>query len=212
MAGLEDICAKIRDEFERLDATREEALATSRRIIRNAATVIKHVHRAQFEQAAELLRETTQMATELIDRLESFPTIFAAGFVQDALKEWAEAMITACVVRGEELPDPDEAGLPYGPYGTGRAEVVGELRRHVLDLVREQDPGRAEPMLATMDDIYHAIVTFDYPDAVTQGLRHRTDAARGLVERTRGDLTNALQQARLERRLAEVRALVDTAG
>jgi len=206
MAQLDGICAAVRTEFDRVDEAREEALATSRRIIRNAATTIKHVHRREFAEAAALLAETKQMAAELIAGVAGFPTIAGAGFVQDALKECAEALILTAVVRGEDVPLPAEAGLPPAPYLNGMAEVVGELRRHVLDLIREEDPARAEPVLSTMDDIYHAIMSFDYPDAVSLGLRHRADAARGLVERTRGDLTNALQAARLERRLADLRA------
>jgi translin len=44
-----------------------------------------------------------------------------------------------------------------------------------------------------MDEFYTEMMSVDYPDAITHGLRKKTDVARSLIERTRGDLTNALQ-------------------
>jgi translin len=125
--------------------------------------------------------------------------------VTDALKEYAEAHQTLALVQGRPLPAPDEIGVSPATYLNGLAEAIGEMRRRVLDLIRMDRPAEAEAMLDEMDELYALLMTYDYPEAVTLGLRRRTDAARGLVERTRGDVTNALQQARLEQRMAEFR-------
>ena len=85
--------------------------------------------------------------------------------------------------------------------------MAGELRRFILDSLRRDDFSRCEQLLDVMDEIYTILVTMDFPDAVTRGLRRNTDMVRGVLERTRGDLTVALRQRRLEEKLAEASGL-----
>ena len=129
--------------------------------------------------------------------------IFFAGFVHNAAKEFAEGCLTLAVIAGRPLPAHSELGIEPAAYVNGLGEAVGELRRHLLDSLRRGEIERCEGLLAAMDDIYTAIVTMDYPEAITGGLRRTADAMRGILERTRGDLTVALVQRRLERRLEE---------
>jgi translin len=143
------------------------------------------------------------------ERLQDSPSLWFAGFVTDALKEFAEAHLTLRVLKGEPLPAPEEIGVSPPTYLNGLAETIGEMRRHVLDLIRTGRPEDAEAVLDEMDEFYALLMTFDYPEAVSLGLRRRTDAARGFVERTRGDVTNALQQARLEAKMAQLQARID---
>jgi translin len=146
--------------------------------------------------------------------LEPFPDIYFAGYTQDALKEWVEAHLTLIFVQGEsaaeplglELPPPGELEIPYSTYLNGLCEAASELRRRSLDLMRRGEMARAERLLATMDAVYEVLMSFGYPDAITGGLRRRVDQLRGVLERTRGDLTNSLQ---MERLLEAMRALED---
>lgn len=124
--------------------------------------------------------------------------------MQDAQKEYVEATATLSLVRGEPMPAPGELGVAAAPFLNGLAEAVGELRRYVLDLLRRGEVARCEPILQTMDDIYSLLVTIDYPDALTGGLRRTTDATRAILERTRGDLTFALRQRQLEDSLSRL--------
>jgi translin len=206
---LEQIASKAREHLDRIDAAREDALAVSRQITRAAATAIKHVHRQEPEKARALLEETAEAVAALNERLSETPVLWFAGFVQDGLKELAEAQLTYCIVRGEKLPTPEEIGVSPASYLNGLAEAIGEMRRRALDLIRTGRAAEAEQTLDEMDELYATLMTFDYPNAVSLGLRSRVDAARGLVERTRGDVTNALQQARLEEKMGRLRSHIE---
>lgn len=208
LTGLDAIAEKIRPELDVIDAVRETAYKLSREIVRSSSTTIKHMHRGEVDEARAQLEETRALTRQMQDALANAPGISRGGFVGDAEKEYVEAAIVVSCIAGERLQTPEELGVEGAVWLNGISEVVGELRRHVLDLIREGEPERAEEHLDAMDDIYHVIMSFDYPDAITLGLRRRSDAARGMVERTRGDLTNALRQAALERRLAEVEQML----
>ena len=132
----------------------------------------------------------------------NIPDLYYAGYTQDALKEYAEAsLVYSLLLLDGRLPDPEELDLEYATYLKGLAEATGELRRSCLDLLRQSHTGKAEKLLEYMDDIYAILITMDYPDAITGGLRRLTDIVRSVTERTRGDLTISLRQAQLEQSL-----------
>jgi translin len=143
------------------------------------------------------------LASEMVEGVADYADLYHAGYTQDALKEFAEASITYALITDRSLPDPDELGVEYAAYLNGLGEAAGELRRHVLDLIRHGELERAEKVLSMMDDIYGVLVTIDFPNAVTGGLRRTTDMVRGVLERTRGDLTMSLRQDRLQQALRD---------
>lgn len=183
--------------------TREKALELSRHLTRHSANTIRAVHRGEFQKAAEMLDEGRQVVDQFNADLAEEPDIYKAGYVQDALKEFAEASITHALITERSLPGPDELKIDYPAYLNGLGEAMGELRRAILDLIRHGDLTRAEKLLNTMDEVYSVLVTVDYPEAITRGLRRTTDMVRGVLERTRGDLTMAVRQQRLEKTLKE---------
>ena len=191
------------DQLTARNLAREQALVISRRVIRNSANAIRAVHRNDFAEATRLILEASGLLTET-DRIRTDnPEIYYAGFLSDARKEFTEANITLAVISGGDIPDAEKLGVDPSAYLNGMAEVIGELRRYILDSLRSDDIGRCEEFMELMDEIYGILVTVDFPEAVTGGLRRSTDAMRGVLERTRGDLTISLQQRRLEQRLAE---------
>jgi translin len=201
LSELETIAEKILGGLEEKNRAREAALSVSRRVIQRAANSIRATHREERDKALNLLDEASQDVASLRQALAEHQDLYFAGYVQDALKEYAEASITYALTEGGALPDPDELGVEYAAYLNGLGEAVGELRRYVLDLIRRDDTERCEELLAAMDEIYGFLVTVDFPKAITGGLRRTTDMVRGVLERTRGDLTLVLQQRRLERAL-----------
>ena len=200
---LEAIVDDMRSDFGARHAAREQGLARCREALRHSANAIRAVHRGEFPAAEELVAQASALLGQAQDALSRHPSIFHAGFVHDAQKEYAEACLTLAIIAGRPLPTPQALGIEYNAYLNGLGETVGELRRHLLDRLRAGDVEHCEHCLSAMDDIYSVIVTFDYPEAITSGLRRTADAVRGILERTRGDLTIAVRQRDLERKLDE---------
>jgi translin len=200
---LEPIMERIRAVFVDKHQAREQALPLCREALRHSANAIRSVHRGEFDGAEELIRRARDLLLQAKGHLRDHPDTYHAGFVHDAQKEYAEACATLAVIAGRPLPAPADLEIELPAYLNGLGETVGELRRHVLDRLRAGDVEHCEGILAAMDDVYSVLVTMDYPDAMTGGLRRTTDSVRGILERTRGDLTVSVRQRELERRLAE---------
>ena len=203
MDRLNDIAEEALEALASRHKTREMALELSRRLIRHSANTIRAVHRGEFEKAKEMLDEGRVVVEQFGADLADERGIYEAGYVQDALKEYAEASITYALLADQPLPSPDELQIDYPAYLKGLAEAMGEMRRAILDLMRRGDLEKGESLLKIMDEVYGILVTVDYPDAITRGLRRTTDMVRGVLERTRGDLTMAVRQQRLETTLKE---------
>ncbi|OGO53268.1 MAG: haloacid dehalogenase [Chloroflexi bacterium RBG_16_68_14] len=200
---LEPIMEGVRAVFADKHGARERALPLCREALRHSANAIRAVHRQEFAEAEGLIDRAGGLLAEARASLRDHPDTYYAGFVHDAQKEYAEACATLAVIAGRPLPTPQGLGVELPAYLNGLGEAVGELRRHLLDRLRAGDVEHCEGVLAAMDDIYSVLVTMDYPDAMTGGLRRTTDAVRGILERTRGDLTVSVRQRELERKLAE---------
>ena len=197
LTALSNALDSIRIRWDDKDAVRERALQASRIIIRQSSIAIKHVHRGERERACEIIHATKDIVAELRKATVGHPDVWVAGFVQDALRELTEAAFVYALLFGEPLPTPDELGVDDAPYVNGLAEAVGELRRAALECIRRGDIDGAERLLAIMDEIYFLLIPFDHTDAITQGLRRRVDQVRTVVERTRSDVTVAVQYARV---------------
>ena len=204
MQNLEPIINRIQESFELRTRMRDQALAQARTLTRHAAHAIRAIHRSEHDVAREHLQEAQTLALALKADLAGFPDLYYAGYTQDALKEYVEATITVALIENQPLPDPESLGQEYATYLNGLAEVTGELRRRCLDILRQGYSSEAERLLSCMDDIYAELVTLDYPDAITNGLRRQTDLVRGIVERTRGDLTISLREQQLEQSIEKL--------
>jgi translin len=198
------VVEEIRARWTAKNLARDSALQHARELTRYCAHSIRATHRGEFPLAAELLASARAVAATVQKELASYPDLNEAGYTQDALKELAEAHIVYALVAGQPLPTPEALGVDDAAYLNGLGEAMGELRRHVLDLIRRGQVERCEPFLNVMDEVYTALMTLDFPDALTGGLRRTSDMVRGVVERTRGDLTVAIRQEELQ---AALRAL-----
>lgn len=199
--GLNVIADSVREHLEAKHRAREQALPLTREVIRLSANAIRAVHRREFTAAEALLAKARANLEQTEKGLAQHQDIFHAGFVHDAQKEFAEAHTTLALIAGRPLPTPEDLGVMGPAYLNGIGETVGELRRHLLDALRQGEIAHCEECLVAMGDIYDVLVTMDYPEAVTSGLRRTADAMRGILERTRGDFTMAYVQKRLEEKL-----------
>lgn len=203
--GDQGIAAIVEGIIGRFDAThrvRNDAVNDGRMLIRLAANTIRALHRGDAAEADRLAAEAGALRARMVTATRPWPALYWAGYVQDAMKEYAEARLTMAVLRGQPLPGPDELGVEDAAWLNGAAEAASELRRDVLDALRKGHLTRAETLLDAMDAIYDSLIGVDFPDAVTGGLRRTTDQLRAVLERTRGDVTLAVRQDRLERALS----------
>jgi translin len=203
-AGRQDLqaaVAAIVEDLEAANQAREAALPACRRTIRAAGSSIRAVHRLDAAAADALAGESEAALREAQRVLVPFPSLTHAGFLHDAEKEYVEARAVAALVAGDRIPGPGRDGLAVSPtaWMRGLAEAASELRRHLLDRLREGDLERGEALLGAMDDVYDALVAVDYPDALTNGLRRTLDSLRAVLERSRGDVTTTVLQTRLQR-------------
>lgn len=211
MNGLDEIAERVREDMETRMKARDEALAKARILIRHASRAIRAVHRDEPAEAKTQLKQAGELAKALNQNKERFPDIYFSGYTQDALKEYAEATIVQAMVEGDAYPSPEALQIPFNTYLKGLGEAATEMRRRCLDQIRAGKSGEAVALLEKMEEIYGVLVTMDYPDAITHGLRRQTDIVRSVMERTRGDLTISLRQQQLENSLRELETRLDDA-
>lgn len=209
MSDLQSVAHSAQAYLAAKHAARERALPRSRAAIRLCANAIRAAHRDEIDSATKLLTEAGGLLHAMSSDLHDHLDIFYAGFVADAQKEYAEAALTCALITRADLPTPETLGIEWAPYLNGLGEAVGELRRYILDRMRLGKMDQCESLLSDMDEIYALLTTLDYPDAITGNLRRTTDNARGILEKTRGDLTVGMSQARLNTAIERIQARLE---
>lgn len=204
--AIGETAARLRARLEELNRAREAALRECRETIRSSAVAIRAVHRLDNVAADARLGDARRSVDNVKRLLAAHPSLYHAGYVHDAQKEYVEAEAVRAIVSGAPVPEPEDLGVEAAAYLNGLAEAGSECRRYVLDRLRGGEVAGADRVLQAMDDIYYELITFDFPDAITGGLRRTTDAFRAVLERTRGDLTLTLQQQALREALEEHRS------
>lgn len=209
---LAGIVAAIDASLASASAAREVALPGCRRVIRLSGSAIKAAHRGAADEARRGADEAEAELRGVQMALRGHPAIEHAGFLHDAEKEYAEARCVIALIAGDPIPDLGEVGVAGPAYLRGLAEAASELRRHMLDRLRDGDLARGTELLDLMDQVYEQLMTVDHPDAVTGGLRRTLDALRAVLERSRGDLTTTVLQTNLQRALESTRDALQEAS
>jgi translin len=212
MDNLDSILQAIDGRLSEKNGVREAALGESRRLVQASSKVIRAVHRHEWDEARGLLAEAGSIVAAMNEKTLALAEIYWAGYVQDAQKEFAEANLTLALVRQEPLPTPEALGVEDAAYLNGLAEAASELRRYVLDLVRHGHLSEADQLLEAMEEVYSRLITVDYPHAITDNLRRTTDMLRGVLERTRGDVTMAMKQQELQEALRGLESRLQQGG
>lgn len=206
MQQIDKTAELIRQQMERMSAARDQAYQRSRKLISLCARSIRAIHREEWETAESLIAEAKLAADTIVTGVEGYGNLYWAGYTQDALKEFVEANLTYALIRQRPLPNHEELGTEPATWLNGLAEAATELRRRILDIIRHGHTDEAERLLEAMDQIYTVLVTFDFSDRITGGLRRRTDMVRAVLERTRGDVTTSMRQTELEKALKALEA------
>lgn len=206
---LDATAETIRRYMEQIDEARDQAYQRSRSLVALCARTIRAIHREEWETAEGLLGEARRATDDLVGGVRNYPDLYFAGYTQDAVKEFVEANLVYALVRGRALPTPEELGAEYNTWLNGLAEAASELRRRILDITRAGYSDEAARLLDRMDHIYSTLVTFDFADQITGGLRRRTDALRAVLERTHGDAAASHRSTQLERALKDLERKLD---
>lgn len=212
MDQLEEIADVIRNQFERVNTARDQAYQRSRELTRLCARSIRAMHREEWQTAEALIAEAKTAAETLVEGAQEYPELYYAGYTQDAMKEFVEANLVYAFMRDRPLPHPATLATEYNTWLNGLAEAATELRRRILDIIRHGHNQEVERLLDVMDEVYSILVTFDFSDSITGGLRRRTDIVRTVLERTRGDVTRSLRQTELEEALEDLEAKLADLG
>jgi len=199
------IVSSLREHAQAMHDAREAGLTKCRLLIQTSAKCIRHVHRRQFEEAAKLLDQAKAIAKEAREALRPFGSLYYAGYLHDAEKEMVEAAAVLAVVHDQPYPSAEELQVGIMAYLNGMGEAASEVRRYCLDEMRHGDLDKAEKILGHMETIYDDLITFDFADSMTGGLRRTCDALRAVIERTRSDLTQTVSQQELVRELRAAR-------
>lgn len=207
---LTGIVEEIRTQLTSINGLRDATLNRSRFLIRSCAESIRAIHRYEWDEATEMLSAARAAANEMVDALADYPMLYHAGYTQDALKELVEAHLLFAVVSGGPMPEPADLRVTASTYLRGMSEAATEMRRFILDLMRQGEIARAEPYLDFMDEVYSLLITVDFPDSITDGLRRHTDVLRTVLERTRGDLTISFRQEQMRVALRSLEARLGT--
>jgi len=211
MKNLDKIVNKIEKDIDNKDKTREKALKFSREIIINCRKAIQKIHQTKDKEAKNYIKNATSKLTELYGITENYPEISHAGFVENAAQELVEAKCFFNIIKGKDLPDPDEIKTTYSSYLLGLCDLVGELRRTSLDYIRKNKSKKADDCLSMMEEIYNVIIRFDYPSGLIP-IKKKQDMVRSLIEKTRGELAVASCERRIEYRTSEFQGMLDKAN
>ncbi len=200
----DEIVGGLKDRAQQMHEAREAVLTQTRKLGQLAAKSIRHVHRHQFEEAERLLEEAKTVAAAAREILRPFPEL-NPSYLHDTEKEMVEAAAVLAIVHNRPYPSPKELGAQVMSYLNGMGEAASEVRRFALDEMRAGRVEEAERILKQMETIYEDLITFDYADSLTSGLRRTCDALRAVIERTRSDLTATTSQHELIKELRAVR-------
>lgn len=208
MKNLDKIVDKIEKSIDDKDKIREKALRSSREIIIGCRKAIQCIHQDLMKDANSNIKKASVKLQDLYALTKNHSDLYHAGFVENAAQELVEAHCLYNIMKGKDLPDPDEIQTTYSSYLLGLCDLVGELRRTALDSIRSGEAKDADDYLNMMEEIYDVIIRFDYPSGLIP-IKKKQDMVRNLIERTRGELAVASCERRIEYHTDEFRGMLD---
>jgi translin len=206
---LKDILEKIQEELNAREQVREEVNKDMRKATRLSKQAIQVAHQERFVDAKAMLEEAKQLFSKLRETAKNYPDLFYSGIVGAAFEEHAEAQVLLTLIQEDRFVTPEEVDVPAAPYVLALGDVVGELRRRVLDLIRKGDVEAAEKSLDWMEHIYSELTALDDAYIIINGLRRKGDVARRLIEITRGDITSEVRRSALEHSISKLEKTID---
>jgi translin len=206
---LKKILEKIQEELNTREKVREEVNKDMRKATRLSKQAIQVIHQERFGDAKTMLEEAKKLYAKLRDSVKDYPDLFYSGSVGAAFEEHAEARVLLTLIQEDRFVNPEEIAVPATFYVLALGDVVGELRRRVLDLIRRGNVKAAEKCLDWMEYIYSELTALDDAYIIINGLRRKGDVARRLIEITRGDITSEVRRSALEHSISKLEKTID---
>ena len=206
--SVKQLLDKVREELKQKEEAKEETQKNMRKATRLSKQAILLTHRGKFAEAKKLLIETNKLFTALTKLAQKHPELFYFGIVDAAFQEYAEAQILLSLIEKKRFISPEELNVPSIDYVLGLADVIGELRRRALDMLRRGNVRTAEKCLETMETIFSELTAMDDAYMLLPGLRRKCDIARHVIESTRGDVTIETRRTFLERSIKNLEKII----
>ncbi len=207
--SLEEILGRIREEILKKDEIRQEIQTIARKTTRLSKQAIFLTHKGRINEAEALLKKASINFNRLIEMSKIYPNLLYTGAIDSAFEEYSEAQIFLNLIENKRFVDPKEIDVPDEAYVLGLADVIGELRRRSLDLIRKGHIEAAEENLNIMETIYNEIISYDELLLLIPGLRRKCDVARRIIEATRGDVTTEVRRMVLNNVMKELQKTLE---
>jgi translin len=188
MSNLLKMSDEVIMKMKELEDARNVAIACSRLVIRSTKTVI---HSLQIGAPdLDAIKNMDGLMKNLIESVKKEPEILHSGVVEDAMMEYAEARLFIAIINNKNIPSYIELDISPQSWAMGLCDALGELRRLLLTRLMASDLNGAKDLFSRMEEVSDTIMIFDVPDAIAP-IRRKQDAARGIMEKTRSDMTAA---------------------
>ena len=183
---MEDIIKQLKE----MEIVQTEMLNDMREIVRLCSRAIKKVHARDYDAAREQANRIKERLKGLVSMADKYPNF--NSYRIHAEQEYVELMTFLSCVKNDKIPDVNELNVHYQSYLLGLLDAVGELRRALLDRLRDDDIKDAERMFKYMNEIYELTVPIVFSESLLRGFRGKQDVARRQVEQARSEITMAL--------------------
>jgi translin len=201
--------ARMKKELRIKEDIREEIHSSMRKATHLSKNAIHFVHKGEFDEAVVSLEKAQKLFLRMRDISKDYQDLARGGIVDAAFEEYSEACILLRLIRGEDFPNSEDIGVPMVSYILGLADVVGELRRRILDLLRNGKHELAEKSLELMETIHVELIGLDDVYYTIKGLRRKCDIARRVIEATRGDITVEVRRSILKDSIDELQGILE---
>ena len=207
--SLKEVLKNIQVELSNREQIRESTQRDMRKATRLSKQAIQVTHQNRFDDAKTFLEHAKMLFIKLRETTKDYPYLYYSGSVGAAFEENAEAQILLTLIEKGRFPSPKEIDVPITPYVLSLGDVIGELRRRALNLIRNGKVEESERCLQWMEQIYSELIALDDAYVIISGLRRKGDLARRIIEITRGDITIEIRRKALESSISKLEKRLD---
>ncbi|MEM4831296.1 MAG: hypothetical protein QW740_02560, partial [Sulfolobales archaeon] len=153
--------------------------------------------------ADSALSELSRVFQALVESISRHPELFYSNLFYSVAAEYVEAIQLYSVVFEGRLKDLEEIGVHPIPYVLGSIDLIGELKRASLELLRKEEYVESFKYFEVAERIYEELLSIDFADTVIHGFRRKLDVYRKVIDDWRVLLIDIESRVRLEKACRE---------